>query len=288
MPNTEGQIQRLLRVGRFLVEADRKWRGRLLLGYARFVLQLRVGKAPKPAVIAGMTLDYGDPVLFRLTFREIFIARTYAVSTSAKRITKIIDAGANIGLATLFFAHEFPSAEIHCFEPSAVSFEFLQRNLVRNGVRAELHPYAVGAQDGEREFFYLEDTAGDIGHSMSRKLRDVFEDQEKLRSHYVQVRSLRPLLEQEVDILKLDIEGGEGELLPAIEDRLPIVRHVVMEFHHIPDSSLLGDTLNVFERAGHRYSIEGCPENSPGAVATIRTSNHAEMAAMSNHRSGTG
>lgn len=268
----EAQVARVFRIGRFLTEADRRYRGRLLADYTKWVREAKRGNPTNPAHIAGMTLHYGDPFQFRITFREIFIGRTYELLGGPVSPQRILDAGANIGLATLFFAREYPGVEIHAFEPSSAAFEMLERNVADNQINAQLHRCAVGPEDGEAEFFYLADVDGDIGHSASRELRDVFEDPQRLRSHAVIVKSIDDLLLRGVDILKLDIEGGEGALLPAIASRLANVKNLVMEFHHIPGTALLGDTLNILEGAGHHYTIaQPVVDNAPGAVVEIRS-----------------
>src|SRR5689334_9220251 len=51
------------------------------------------------------------------TFREIFLREEYAIKLPANLIPKIIvDAGANIGFTTLFFAKQYPTAKIISLE----------------------------------------------------------------------------------------------------------------------------------------------------------------------------
>lgn len=50
----------------------------------------------------------------------------------------IIDAGANIGLATLWFAKHFPEAQIVAIEPDDKNFELLRRNTRHLGTRVTL------------------------------------------------------------------------------------------------------------------------------------------------------
>src|ERR1035441_2297048 len=83
----EGRLARAMRIARFMTESDRLKRTRLLLGYARFVWASRTGRQPpRPARIGGMVLHYGDPFVFRITFREIFILRAYAISSPGQTV----------------------------------------------------------------------------------------------------------------------------------------------------------------------------------------------------------
>jgi tRNA1(Val) A37 N6-methylase TrmN6 len=62
------------------------------------------------------------------TFEEVFIQKIYDVALPFAPKT-IIDAGSNIGLASLFFKWKYPDAEIVSFEIEANNFELLQKNV---------------------------------------------------------------------------------------------------------------------------------------------------------------
>jgi FkbM family methyltransferase len=113
----------------------------------------------------------------------------------------ILDAGANIGAAAVFFAMHFPRAHIVALEPAANNFELLRANVA--GLDVDARCAAIGAQDGEAalvdpgegEWAYR--TAPGAGvpvHAASRLVA------EKLAAGY------QPYL------AKIDIEGGEAEL----------------------------------------------------------------------------
>src|SRR5205085_1277133 len=87
------------------------WPG--LLAFAR----ARYGSSPEPVPI--YLRGHSSPVWLRpgstdlMTLREIFLARDYEESLpAATRARVVIDAGANIGLSAVFFAHRFPGARI--------------------------------------------------------------------------------------------------------------------------------------------------------------------------------
>ncbi len=65
------------------------------------------------------------------TFRQIFMDHEYDFKLlDVPNI--IVDAGANIGLASLFFAQRFPSAKIFALEPDHSNFEMLMKNTNRH------------------------------------------------------------------------------------------------------------------------------------------------------------
>jgi hypothetical protein len=69
------------------------------------------------------TMDLG-------TYQQIFIDKEYNFIANLPPET-IIDAGANIGLASIYFANKFPEAKIIAIEPETENFELLKKNVVK-------------------------------------------------------------------------------------------------------------------------------------------------------------
>ncbi len=66
----------------------------------------------------------------------------------------LLDIGANIGLFSRQFLNAFPATQrCVCVEPEPGNFEALTYNLHRYGTKVELFNQAVGAHEGEAEFF---------------------------------------------------------------------------------------------------------------------------------------
>jgi FkbM family methyltransferase len=63
-------------------------------------------------------------------FKQIFIDREYDFPV-ADHPRVIVDAGANVGLTSVFFANKFPQARIFSMEPDAENFVMLVRNVSR-------------------------------------------------------------------------------------------------------------------------------------------------------------
>ena len=70
-------------------------------------------------------------------FYQIFIKEDLAfVKNMQHPVNVIIDAGANIGLSTIYLKNIFPNAAILSIEPSAVNFEKCAVTLVRPNIGA--------------------------------------------------------------------------------------------------------------------------------------------------------
>ncbi len=63
-----------------------------------------------------------------LVYREIFIKQHYEFLVK-KSPEVIIDAGANIGLASIYFANKYPKAKIIAIEPEKGNFAILKKNV---------------------------------------------------------------------------------------------------------------------------------------------------------------
>ena len=62
------------------------------------------------------------------TFDQIFINKEYLFKTSNDPKV-IVDAGANIGLSTIFFANKYPESKIIAIEPENDNFKILKMNV---------------------------------------------------------------------------------------------------------------------------------------------------------------
>jgi FkbM family methyltransferase len=138
----------------------------------------------------------------------------------------IIDAGANIGFASIFFARKYPSARIFAIEPERSNFELLQRN-----VRAfkSIVPIrgALWKEDGTMD---LVDPgqghwAFQIGapNGATKKVETVptFTISTVMRNHGIEF----------IDLFKVDIEGAEKELFESAAPWINRVGTIMIELH---------------------------------------------------------
>jgi FkbM family methyltransferase len=160
-----------------------------------------------------------------LTFKEIVVSEVYdGLKQHLGECRTIIDLGANIGVATLYFAEKFPHARILSVEPESSNFAILLRNVRTLATKGRCVPLqaAVWNQDSQLD---LLNPGGD--HCM-------FAFGEKSGGE-VRGLSMMSILERSgfetVDLLKVDIEGAEVELFRGGLDWLPRVRAVAIEFH---------------------------------------------------------
>ena len=196
--------------------------------------------------LLGKTTHIIDAASFLSAYRAIFRDEIYAFDpkTSAPRI---IDGGANIGLATLYWKQHFPNASIVSFEPDPLIFRVLQRNI-------EEHQYGdvklvqCGLWSEETELEFQSDGA-DGGHVNEVSSQDA-------TTHRVPVTRLSPYLKEQVDLLKLDIEGAEVEVLLSVAEDLKNVQRIFVEYHsYVGQEQRLDEMLSVLRNSGFRIHI---------------------------------
>jgi FkbM family methyltransferase len=157
--------------------------------------------------------------------REIFGAEIYdcPLPVEPTTVKTIVDLGANVGYALLYFLNKYPNATIHAFEPHPVSFAIATRHLELNKVspdRVRLLPLAAGRAAAQ---MYLSDEGAG-----SRVIECPAQNSAKidLIDIFAYIESLGQL-----DILKIDIEGGEYALMEDERFLSLSARIIALEFH---------------------------------------------------------
>jgi FkbM family methyltransferase len=163
----------------------------------------------------------GDVVTLGEIFHEPHYRPTAEIEQILTAVTHIVDLGANIGLFGAFAAARWPEAEILAFEPDPANAVVHERTIAMNGLqeRWRLIRAAATARDGRAAF-----VAGEVALS---HLADTGEDGQTIE---VTAQDVVPHLAQ-VDLLKMDIEGGEWAILGDQRFRRSPPRALVLEYH---------------------------------------------------------
>lgn len=154
------------------------------------------------------------------TFFQIFSEREYDSADLPVSAQTIVDLGANIGLAAVFFGLKYRKATVVCIEPEATNFQALVGNTIGLGNRVICKRAAVWTADG---------TVGlnteKLGHWGARICREGDTTQSITMDSLL--RSF-PI----IDILKVDIEGTEIDIFATnSEEWLSRVKMVIVEPH---------------------------------------------------------
>jgi FkbM family methyltransferase len=208
---------------------------------------------PNPIRLMGYSISYFRAWELRFLFHEIFEAGSYLFTADSSR-PLILDCGSNIGMSILFFKKLYPDARIIGFEPDPLTFERLTSNIEQNGLRdVQLHNCALTDQDGSIEFFREKDIVGG-GRRMS-----VNRERSNGEKIVVPARRLSSFISEEIDMMKLDVEGAETSVFQDLvgTGRLPMIRQIHLEYHHHIDGKedKLSTMLGMLEDQGFGYQI---------------------------------
>jgi FkbM family methyltransferase len=186
--------------------------------------------------LAPFTVFYDNAPEYHHLKGEIFTQGIYYFETS-NPTPVIIDAGAHIGLSTLYFKKMYPGAVITAIEPFPRNFELLEKNIFENQLtNVSAWNGALADQVGQRQF-YADDTKLEW-FSTAGFTPGAWNGQQQSAVLSVKTEPLTNFLTQPVDFLKMDIEGAEQEVLMAAEDQLDFVRHLIVEYHPVAWQSL--------------------------------------------------
>lgn len=188
-------------------------------------------RAPRRGLIRIDVPALGAPILVRArtsdkpTFEQVFVRGEYDTSFITFRPEVIVDAGANAGFATRFFARRYPWARIIAIEPEPSNFDLLRRNTGHLDtvvpLQAALWSRSVSLRienplDDKWAFRVEEAPVTDPVHIRGITVPETMECAGSTR----------------IDILKLDIEGAEKELFESGCDTwLSRVNAIMVELH---------------------------------------------------------
>lgn len=159
----------------------------------------------------------------------------------AEDVKVVLDIGANVGAATVFFSELYPTAKIHAFEPIPANLAILKMNAASRGRPGsiECHLLALSDRDGELQMIHSPGAHNHGGWSFYQ--RGAAGNEEKVS---VPVRKsgdfVRELGLERIDVIKIDTEGAEKEILHGLTpEQLASVQYIVGELHGERDFELL-------------------------------------------------
>jgi len=167
-----------------------------------------------------------EPAADVATAFEIFVAEVYRQvgPEPDPSVRRIVDVGANVGMSLVYWARRYPNARLVAFEPHPVHLASLRRNLEENGIsdRVELHAAAACAHAGTVQL-----TDDEVCSSV------VSEPNGRTRTRSIEaVDFFAALGPGPIDLMKMDIEGGEYELLGDARFTALRIPLLVLEWHN--------------------------------------------------------
>jgi len=160
-------------------------------------------------------------------FHEIFFQEIYRLPSGHNPRT-VIDMGANIGLASLFFCANYSDTVVYAFEPMQANYEVLKLNVQNFSSRIHCCPFGLSNKSEDTTFSIPApgrfwdfrrkiDETGKFAETISlQNARDVFQD--------LQINN--------IDVLKIDVEGSEYAIFDSLRDYIPSIGILIGELHY--------------------------------------------------------
>jgi FkbM family methyltransferase len=246
----------------------------------------------------GLSIKQINPHETAHLYKEIFDKKVYlrhGVKLPDRPV--VFDAGANIGLFTLFVLTNCPGAAVYAVEPAPKTFQALSANTA-GYKQVKAYNCGVGGENGEKAFMYFPMLTCGSGYYQSADVERIrmlrrsiiladpemsksfagplgeelldYRLDELLRGEVVttEVHPLSFFIDEnrinDIDLLKVDVEGSEKEVLRGIRDEhWEMIAQMVVEVHD-KDASL-AEVTEVLEKRGFSVEaeIERLPDNLP-------------------------
>lgn len=204
---------------------------------------------------------------FFWTFREVFVLEDYRATTD-KDEPFFIDGGGNLGITTLYFLWRYPNARVLVFEPHPETLAILTENITANNLKkVQVEEVAISDKEGQVALLG-DDRAATISEELYTTDRQVKGRSRGESRITITTTPLSPYITEEVDYLKIDIEGAEGLVIGELAERgvLEKVREIAIEYHSGDESNDLRAIIDHLEE--HNYIVVS--EVSPTVPATAR------------------
>lgn len=200
--------------------------------------------------IMGFSVRFFDYIQLITLFEEIFVHSVYKFSTDTNH-PFIVDAGSNIGLSVLFFKKLYPASRVIAFEPDSQTFALLEYN-IRNNQLTDVACYKTAlANSVGLANLYKGSTPGSLGITLI-ETPDAYPET-------IQVSRLSDFIHNDMDLLKIDVEGSETQIIEDLLETgaIQFVKQMIIEFHPSKIARDIQDFLEELSNCGFDF----CEQN---------------------------
>ena len=206
-----------------------------ILGFEGLLSAIKAKITHSTTLIVLDRQDCNNPFRLRIPstdipmYQQVFIDQEYdfLVKTQPK---VIIDAGANIGLASIYFTNKYPDAKIIAIEPEQSNFELLKENIAPY---PNIIPIQAALWHKNEEINLIDPGLGKVGFMTEKK-----NPSKSLPGNTCQIveaitidKIMKDYNLEKIDILKMDIEGAEREVFSDTSAWIEKVDSLIVELH---------------------------------------------------------
>jgi FkbM family methyltransferase len=210
------------------------------------------------------------PVYFRhgttdkYVIAEVLVKQQYSCLKGMPGVETIVDAGANIGAASIYLLNLYPDARLVALEPDPENYRLLQKNLAPYSDRVTCLNMALWSSREELAVIHggFRDGGEWSHHVRTRRPGDAICVGGTTMPELLERRSLR-----RIDILKIDIEGAEQFVFDGnATDWLKKVSSIAIELHDANCRDAFFNALVTLKYATSRFGEVTLCQLSPRAI----------------------
>lgn len=183
----------------------------------------------KSVVVNGLTLYLDKKDSLNLTLNKNYEpAETAFLKATIKKGQHVVDVGANIGYYTTLLASLVgEEGRVYAFEPDAENFELLKKNIAVNGFKNVVVENMAVSDAVKNIFLYYSGDKGD---------QRIYDSRDGRQSRTIRATSLDEYFTngQQIDFLKMDIQGAEGLALRGMAATIRRSRSIVLNIEFWP------------------------------------------------------
>lgn len=193
--------------------------------------------------------DFADNQIFNY----VILRRCYWGIANKNEVRRIIDLGSHIGLSAVSFLSEYPDAELLAVEPDSDNFSLLVENttLYNSGTR-RVHCYNSAVYSEVTDLFLTDPKSGSHGFQMVAQSSGE-------SSKVMRTVTVNDLLKKHgwnnVDIIKINIEGAEKELFESNTEWLARTKYLIVETHDRFKDDCTKSLFKALERYSYKMRI---------------------------------
>jgi FkbM family methyltransferase len=192
--------------------------GRILGGVLRMARQVQT------VAIGGVQIpvrcEFSSKIIADLCFGDYEAAEVRMVSEKITKDDVVLEFGGGLGLVSTLCAKRIGSERVFCYEANPAMIHVIKDTYRTNGVSPSLSHGLLGTADGMAELF--------VGaHFYSASAISFSSDAKKIQVPSFAINSV--IHQVRPTFLIMDIEGGERDLVPAID--FSGIRKVLIELH---------------------------------------------------------
>lgn len=173
-----------------------------------------------------------EEIYVRTATPDLYVAASSLISREYSNIkchnpSVIVDAGANIGTSAIYFANTYPNARIWAIEPEQENYDILLRNTRKY---KNIIPIKAALWSEKCSRTLKDRYTGPWGYTVSET-----DNKNESTGQQVECLTISSLVDDYdlrcIDILKMDIEGGEKQVLESAEEWIDKVNIITAELH---------------------------------------------------------